>query len=268
MAVITISSGLCGKGKQVAKRLSEKLSYRVISREVLLEASEHFNIPEIKLTRAIDNAPSILDRFFYGKEKYIAYIKEAILSRLADDNVVYHGMAGHFFVQGIPHVLKVLVVSDIEDRIAEEVSQHDVTPREARRLIEKDDDERQAWGYHLYGLDTRDPNLYDLTVNLKNTSLDEAVDVILQAVKLPGFQTTDKSKSELANKALEARLYARVVDKHPTAKVSITDGTAHISVETGNFLNSNTVSSIETLLADFKNKLEVKVNVVPILEAG
>lgn len=268
MAVITISSGLCGKGKQIAKRLSEKLSYQVISREVLLEASEHFNIPEIKLTRAIDNAPSILDRFFYGKEKYITYIREAILSRLAEDNVVYHGMAGHFFVQGIPHVLKVLVVSDIEDRIAEEVSQHGVTPGEARRLIEKDDNERQAWGYHLYGLDTRDPNLYDLTVNLKNTSLDEAVEVILQTSKQPGFKSTDDSKAELAVKALEAKLYATLVDKHPTAKVSVSDGIAYIAVETGNFLNNNVVSNIEKLLAGFKDEVEVKVNVVPILEAS
>ena len=47
MSIITISRGSFSKGKEVAEKLAEKLNYECISRDILIEASEHFNIPEI-----------------------------------------------------------------------------------------------------------------------------------------------------------------------------------------------------------------------------
>lgn len=46
----------------MAEKLAKKLDYECISREILLEASEQFNIPETKLVRAIHDAPSFLKR--------------------------------------------------------------------------------------------------------------------------------------------------------------------------------------------------------------
>jgi hypothetical protein len=58
MTIITISKGSYSRGEEVAEKLAEELNYKCISREILLEASEQFNIPEIKLVRAIHDAPS------------------------------------------------------------------------------------------------------------------------------------------------------------------------------------------------------------------
>jgi len=65
MAIITISRGSYTKGKEISEKVAERLGYGCISRDVLLEASKDFNVPEIKLIRAIHDAPSILDRFGY-----------------------------------------------------------------------------------------------------------------------------------------------------------------------------------------------------------
>ena len=102
MSIVIISRGAYSQGKEVAEKLAARLGYVCISREIILEASKHFNIPEIKLARAIHDAPSILDRFTYGKERYIAYIREALLHHFQKDNVVYHGLAGHFLSKGSP----------------------------------------------------------------------------------------------------------------------------------------------------------------------
>ncbi|MEJ2224653.1 MAG: cytidylate kinase family protein, partial [Syntrophobacterales bacterium] len=75
MAIITISRGSYSRGKEVAEKVAARLGYECISRDVLLEASEQFHIPEIKLVRAIHDAPSILERFTHGKERYVSYIK-------------------------------------------------------------------------------------------------------------------------------------------------------------------------------------------------
>ena len=110
MPIITISRGSYSRGKEVAEKLAHELGYACISREILLEASDKFHIPGIQLVRAIHDAPSILDRFSHGKEKYVAFIREVLMEHVRKDNVVYHGLAGHFFLQQIPHVLKVRII--------------------------------------------------------------------------------------------------------------------------------------------------------------
>src|SRR3974390_1909295 len=117
MSIITISRGTYHRGREVAEKLAQKLGYACLSREILLEASEEYNIPEIKLIRAIQDAPSILDRLTHQKEKYVAFIRAALLKHVQKDNVVYHGLFGHFFLQGIPHVLKARIVGDLDARV-------------------------------------------------------------------------------------------------------------------------------------------------------
>ena len=76
MSVITVSRGSYSRGKEVAEKVAQELGYECISREILLEASEHFHIDEIKLIRAIHDASSVLDRFTNGKEKYIGNVQK------------------------------------------------------------------------------------------------------------------------------------------------------------------------------------------------
>ena len=163
------------------------MGYECISREILLEASEQFNIPEIKLVRAIHDAPSILERFTYGKERYVAYLRAALMKHVQKDNVVYHGLAGHFFLQGIPHVLKVRIVADLEDRVAEEMKRENISAAEARHILKKDDDERRRWSIQIFGMDTWDPMLYDMVLHIKSIKVDDAVELIL---KPPSFRVS------------------------------------------------------------------------------
>ena len=194
MPIITISRGSYSRGKEVAEKLARKLGYECISRDILLEASEQFNIPEIKLIRAIHDAPSILERFTHGKERYVAYLRSTLLKHVQKDNVVYHGLAGHYFLQGIPHVIKVRIMADLEDRVQEEMRRENISAEEARHILRKDDDERRRWGIQLYGVDTWDPKLYDMVLHIKSLTVDDAVDLISQAAQLPRFQATPESQ--------------------------------------------------------------------------
>ena len=197
MSIITISRGTYHRGREVAEKLAQKLGYACISREILLEASEEYNIPELKLIRAIEDAPSILDRLTRQKEKYVAYIRAALLKHVQKDNVVYHGLFGHFFLQDIPHVLKVRIVGDLEARVADEVRREGISAEKAREIIVRDDDERRKWAYYLYGADAWDATLYDLVIHLKTIAVEDAVNIISQIVLLPGFQTTAESQQAI-----------------------------------------------------------------------
>jgi len=231
LPIITISRGSYSRGKDIAEKIAEKLGYECIGRDTLIEASEQFNIPEIKLIRAIHDAPSILERFTYGKEKYIAYIQAALLRHVKKDNVIYHGLAGHFFLDGISHVIKVMIISDMEDRVALEMEREGISPEEARRILRNDDEQRRKWSKHLYGIDTADPSLYDLVLHIKNLTVDDAVDVICDTARLPRFQTTSQSQKVLEDRLLAAEVKAALVEVKPDIEVSAADGIVLVSTQ-------------------------------------
>ena len=81
MAIITISRGSYSRGKEVAEAVAARLGYECISRDVLLDASKHFNIPEVKLIRAIHDAPTLLQRMGHDRSAYMAYIRSALTCR-------------------------------------------------------------------------------------------------------------------------------------------------------------------------------------------
>jgi cytidylate kinase len=273
MSIITISRGSYSRGKEVAEKVAQALGYECISRDVLIEASEQFNIPEIKLVRAIHDAPSLLERFGHGKERYVAYIRAALLTHVQKDNVVYHGLAGHFFLMGIPHVLKVRIIADIEDRIKEEMKRENISAEMARYVLKKDDDERRKWGLKLYGIDTSDPSLYDMVLHIKTMKVEDAVKILVDTVNLPNFQTTPESQRILDDLCLAAQIQAALVQEFPTVKVSCADGEARVGIVAPLAL-ATPISAEQKTIARVKNQImqiprvkNVTVNVVPSISA-
>lgn len=263
MSIITISRGSYSRGKEIAEQVAKKLNYTCIGREALLEASEIFNIPEIKLSRAIHDAPSILERFTYGKEKYISYIQAALLNKVKKDNIVYHGLAGHFFLKGISHVLKVRIISDFEDRVANEMMQKNISKEEAYRLVKKDDEERVKWSYSLYGIDTRDSSLYDLVIHIKTITIEDAVDIICDTVRFKHFQTTPKSQRGLNDLALAATVKAALVNLVPNASVLCTDGKVGVSFKSHKEREEPLVHEIKKITKSIEGVQEISIEILP-----
>jgi len=259
MSIITISRGSYSQGTTVATKVASTLGYGCIGREILLDASKEFNIPEIKLVRAIENAPSILERFTYGKEKYVAYIQAAILKHLQKDNMVYHGFAGHFFVRGIPHVLKVRIIADIEDRVRREMEEKGVSRKEALRLLKNIDEERRKWSLHLYGIDTWDSGLYDLVIHIGRISVDDAVQIIAYTLRLPQFQTTPESQKALANLALAAEVKAALVNRKPDVEVMAQEGIVYILTTVGESQDPALILDLERIAKGVAGVKEVKL---------
>ena len=265
MSIITISRGSYSHGKEVAEKVAKELNYQCISREILLEASEQFHIPEIKLARAIHDPFSVFNRFTYGKERYVAYIQAALLKHVKIDHVVYHGMAGHFFLQDIPHVLKVRVIADLEDRVKEEMTREGISAEEARYILKKDDDERRKWGLQLYGHDTLDSTLYDLVVHIKRKKVDDAVGIILYASRLSCFQTTPESQKMMDDLALAAEVKAALVDEYPTSTVTAKDGDVHVKVEIRLTHQTKVINSIKSIAEDIDGVKDVDIYVNPLI---
>jgi cytidylate kinase len=264
MAIITISRGSFSKGREVAEKVAKKLNYTTVSREVLIKASKEFNIPEIKLAQAIHDAPSFLERFTFGRERYLAHIESTILGYFQKDNVVYHGLAGHFFVKAIPHVLKVRIIADLEDRIITDMARQNITREQALKQLQDDDYERRQWSLKLYGVDTGDPQLYDLVLHIHKLTVDDSAEVICYTVKLPRFQTTPESQQSLDNLALAAKVKTRIVSEYPAASVTANEGRVLVHLQAAGVMAPTVEAEVQSLVGRLPGLKEIKVHLIPL----
>jgi len=265
MPIITISRGSYSKGKEISEKLAEELGYECISREILLEASQHFNIPEVKLVRAIHDAPSVFDRFTYGKERYIAFFREALLEHIKKDRVVYHGLGGHFFLAGVPHVLRVRIIANMEDRIKEEMKRENISEDKARYLLQKDDEERRKWSLQLYGIDTWNSKLYDVVLHIDKLKVDDAVGLLVNAVERPCFQKTPESQKILEDLHLAAKAQLSLVFEFPSAIVSSKDGNVHIGIMAPLSQERNIIKKANELVKNVPGVKTAEIHIVPII---
>lgn len=264
MAVITISRGSYQRGKEVAEKVALKLGYQCISRDILLEASEEFNIPEIKLVRALHDAPTVLDRFRHGKERYVSYLRSALMQHVRSDNVVYHGLAGHYFLSDIPTVFKVRIIADMEDRVRDEVRREGISAEKARYILTKDDEERRRWGLQVYGTDFWDSRLYDMVLKIGSLKVEDAVEIIANAATKPVYRATAESDRMIQDLALATHVQARLVRLAPKIHVSASDGAVFVrSLDPPQALNEQVVAQIEQEALRIEGVREVHIDAPP-----
>jgi len=258
VAIITISRGSYSRGKEIAEKVAEQLGYRCTSRDILLDSSKEFGIPEIKLIRALHDSPSVLERFTNGKERYLAHIRSSLLQQAQKDNLVYHGLAGHYFLLNIPNVFKLRITADLEDRVREEVKRENIPVDEARYILKKDDEERRKWGLKAYGIDTWDSRLYDMTIHIGTFSVNDAVDIICHVVQKDTFKTTEESKKIINDKALAAAVKVAIIKIAPLAEVECQDGNISITAtKLPKSLKTNSFDQIITTAAQVPGVKEV-----------
>jgi len=264
MAIITISRGSFSKGREVAEIVARTLGYECISREVLLEASEHFNIDELKLEHALHDAPSILERFTYGKERYLAYISAAILEKVQNNNVIYHGLAGQFFLHGVSHVLKVRILADIEDRVALMMTRKSLSKKQAVSRLHKDDHERRQWSKQLFGVDTWDSSLYDMVLHVHKLKVNDAAKFICEAAQLDQFRKTSDSQMLLDNLVMAARIRAILVHDYPTVQVHADNGVVTVDVKFNQTAEPELTDEIQAQVKEMPGVKSVRMHPISI----
>jgi cytidylate kinase len=208
MAVITISRGTMSGGKQLAEMLAERLGYRCVSREIVIKAADDYGAPEEKLFEAVQKSLSIFQKLTFERERYLAYIQASLCEYAKDDNLIYHGHAGHFLLQGISHVLRIRLVAGMRYRIKAAMDQLHFSEKDAAKYIARVDKERAKWTDFLYGCDWRSPELYDIVFNLEDEDLNFVCEMVAHAVKQPQFQATPASVTAMENLVTASRVRA------------------------------------------------------------
>jgi len=249
MAIITISSNAYSRGQQIALKVAQKLDYQRLYNEIIDEAAELFGVRRGKLYRAVYEAPSFFEQFFSEKRKYIIYVTAAALARFKNDNLVYHGSAGQFFLRhvspettrfraylrmshvkydgfaekyyarNIQHLLKIRVEADFEARVNDLMKKKKVTQKRAEKILMQSDKAGSHWSRYFFGVDDDDESLYDVILPPHHVSVDDAADHICQTVSSPEFKTSTESQQIMEDLALATAIKAALFGAYPGCEV-------------------------------------------------
>ena len=264
MSVITISRSLYSGGKVIALEVAHRLGYDCISDEVIRVAAFEHRVTEGRLVRAIHDRPSVLDRFTSTRERDLACLHEALLSRASKGRIVYHGLAGHFLLKGFPHVLKVRITACDEPRVAALQRQRGVSGDEALRALRKEDEARRRWSRKHYGIDQTDAGLYDIVINMDTIREPDAIDIICRLAATSQFQKTPEAARAMEDAALASRVRIRLIGLIRKVEVSADGGSIYIKTHTSPIHRDAIIPEIRKLAMSVPGVREVNVETYQI----
>lgn len=138
-----------------------------------------------------------------------------------------------------------------------------ISAKEAHHLLTKDDEERRKWSMHLYGIDTKDPSLYDVVLHINNLQADDAVDVLSGIARRPCFQTTNESSMMINDAYLAAKANSIIYGKIPADEVKCKNGIVYVNIDTTLSLEKELTDKVNHLLKDISEIKEVRGKIIP-----
>lgn len=223
MQLICISRGSYGYGKDVARRLADKMGYVCIGREELTDVATGLGIPVGKLeVEVLKNRP-LSEELEIHMDLFKAFVSAHLAERaLGEEGLVYHGRSGHLVLHGIPQILRVRAIADMDSRIQMAMRRMNLGREKAKTYIEDVDSDIRRWVRTLYNENWDDPSLYDVTVNAARLSVENAATALLQFPALPEFQQTPASLQAMRDLLLASRCLLAIGKDDRTRKVKAT----------------------------------------------
>lgn len=222
MAIVTISRQFGSGGDAVAIRLCEVLGYNSFGKEQILEAAKETTLGKYNaidysednhevqtfLERLFGRTATVVQKIAWSENPSIAerpehvdahdtavlsLTKRAIQASVRTGNLVIVGRGGQVLLKDTPGVLHVRIESPVDMRI-ERVKQGLIKEgqaaqsasklqQEAADIVAERDTASEDYIKRYFNVDWHDPQLYHLMLNLGKLSADQAVQIIVTAVR-------------------------------------------------------------------------------------
>jgi hypothetical protein len=155
------------------------------------------------------------------RRPYKILMQLALLERILQGDVAYFGYSGHLLLTGIPHAVRVRIIAPPEMRVQSLMTREKLTPEAARDRIRQEDEERSRWTRFMYGKNLRDPEMFDLCLNLERITFPTACCMLVNIVQHSEFKPTPESIKLLENRYLCTRVLAALLENPRTFELEV-----------------------------------------------
>lgn len=191
---VTVSRAVGSTGGQVARRLAERLGWPLFDKELLqhMAGDDHvrarlYEDMDERDTSWLESALRWLLHGEFRQEDYFYRLSETVLALARQGPAVYLGR-GVDLILPQDRGLRVRFLAPEKNRVAEFARRNQCDEKTARDRIEGIERERADYCRRYLGRARDDPTRFDVLINLGRVSQDEAVALILEALRLRGVQ--------------------------------------------------------------------------------
>lgn len=264
MAIVTVSHAAFTGGSAIAEKVAAALNYQCLNREVLLEASRRYGIPEAKFEEVLETQGRWWERWLESLRLYRITLQAAMCEVAQRGDIVYHGRAGQELFPGIKHVLKVLIVSSIDYRLEQVRARRGLEGENARQFIKDLDRVRGRRLRALFNIDWQDPTGYDLVLNTSRINPDMAAYLITEAARRPEYKPTPESEKAFHDLTIAARVQAALITAPKTRNVilNVSSDSGRVSIS-GILADPDLEKEIVRLAKDVPGVSEVITDIEP-----
>jgi cytidylate kinase len=207
--VVTISRQFASGGAEVGHIVAQESGLLYVDQAIIAEVAKRLGINEEQATRqdeqAVGEVGHILDalrssspfNLHYNslykpgnlptQAQEIAYLRltQRVLLELATEgDVVIIGRGSQFLLRGAARTLHIYIFAPLDIRIEQVMNLYHVNHNSAKEMIERRDNEHNAYLGRYYGGDQHQPYLYHLLINTGLFSYELAADLIKQALPI------------------------------------------------------------------------------------
>jgi cytidylate kinase len=207
MPIITISRGTMSGGQALAECLAASMKLPCVGREEVAQAAaEKIGVAPAEIDRKLEESPGFWERVTAERRRYVVAVQSALAEHASDGAFIYHGLAGHLLLRRFPAVLRVRLIAPLEMRIEALMQRHEMRREAAEDYIKEVDEDRLRWTRVTYGVDLRDPALYDVVLNLEVMGIPTACAIVAEAAGRPEYAIGDEAKGQIIDLALACRV--------------------------------------------------------------
>lgn len=245
MAVLFISRGtVCGV-QNLVDQVCESTGARCLSREDLIQQVHRYGDWATTVVRQLSQATSAYEEFSRTRRVYIVLMRQALLERIQDDHVIYHGLSGHMLVPRLPHFIRIRITEPFSAQLATTMERRHCDKETARQEIRETESQQVRWARFMYGRDIRDPTLYDLNINVGHFTAEMTSRLIGRLLTEDYLKASPETTEEVARLRLASDVEVALVMEPRTREYEISasvDGT-HVTLD-GPYLNPKDLEAI------------------------
>jgi CMP/dCMP kinase len=199
--IVTISHQLGCGGSILGRKLSEQLGIPFFDREILIKVAEELQLAEnvIKgreerlsslwqsLNRAAvfsDPVESLSIQSFEPDDQGLFQVESECMVRIAEQSSgIFLGRCGRYILRDQPCLFNILVHADLPDRIQRVQELFCLEAGEAKKLIARNDRDRDAYMRTFTHKDWLDARWYDLCVNTSSLGIEQSAAVAMLGIQ-------------------------------------------------------------------------------------
>ena len=199
--VIVVNREAGSGGKEIAEKLGSILNVNVYSKAAIKGLVEHFDLNEEEIEHirsrkqnwwdevcqfhkqfAAASDPLAFDREVTPMQLY--HTEAKLLKELAaEESCIIVGRAGFHIFKDNPNAIRVFIMADRKDRVRRMVHKLNITDKEAEKIIDDVDKQRENFTKTFAGMSRYDARNYDLVYNVSRIAPDAIVRSLEHIIK-------------------------------------------------------------------------------------